>query len=265
MKDKPRLILVGDEWCQGSYTDAITSSDLSVENSFRKFFNVTNLGFPMQSPQQSIDILEKYLRNLDLKGMYPRSNITILFVLGNVFRDFDIPKTGILDAHRRSVLNVLKRLSNLSKERLPLCSREETPSNSRWYVVGGSTDIGHKLIEQIADDNTDKHGLSIIGSWCKFVDEEYVSVPFSHDHERILLNSTIDPIEHRTIAMIIEKLNQYEILQDKGLMSKDNIPTEMMTDVLAEHIHRHSVKRFNKVCYIGSRNLHDEASKKPHN
>lgn len=262
--DKPKLIIAGDEWTQGSYIDAVTSSNLCVENSFRKFFNVTNLGFPMQSPQESIDALENYLRNLDLKGMYPRSNITVLFVLGNTFRDFDMPKTGILDAHRRSVLNVLQRLSILSKERLPACSKEETSSNSQWYVVGGSTDIGRKLIEQVADDNSDKHGLSIIGSWCKFVDEEYMSSPFSDDRDRILLNSKIDPNEHKVITMIMEKFKQYELLQDKGLMSKDNIPTEMMTDVLAEHIHKHSVRRFNKVSYIGNRDLHDEASKKSH-
>jgi hypothetical protein len=90
-----------------------------------------------------------------------------------------------------------------------------------------------------------------------------MSSPFSDDRDRIFLNSKIDPNEHKVITMIMEKFKQYELFQDKGLMSKDNIPTEMMTDVLAEHIHKHSAKRFNKVSYIGNRDLHDESSKKP--
>ena len=96
MKDKPKLILVGDEWTQGSYLEATTSSDLAVENSFRKFFSVTNLGFLQSSPSQSLKILEQYLKNIELRGNFPRSNITVVFVLGNMFRDMDIPSTGIL-------------------------------------------------------------------------------------------------------------------------------------------------------------------------
>jgi hypothetical protein len=262
MKDKPKLILVGDEWTQGSFVDAVTSGDLCVEDSFRKFFNVTNLGFPRQSPQQSIDILENYLRGLDLKGLFPRSNITVVFILGNTFRDFDVPQTGILDAHRRSVLNVLYRLDKLSKECLPPCSKAEVPSRAHWVVVGGSTDIGKPLLEEIHDKNQDKVGIDIIGSWCKFVDEEYASAPLSNDADRILVNSKIDPTEHRSISMIMNKIKQYEQLHHKGLMSSDYIPTGMMTDVLAEHIHKNSVERFATVSYIGSRDLHDEESKK---
>ena len=113
MKDKPKLILVGDEWTQGSYIDATTSSDLAVENSFRKFFSVTNLGSLESSPKKSLQLLEQYLKHIELKGNYPRSNITVVVVLGNMFRDMSIPQTGILDAHRQSVLSFLTEVLSL--------------------------------------------------------------------------------------------------------------------------------------------------------
>ena len=55
---------------------------------------------------------------------------------------------------------------------------------------------------------TDFSWNSPIGSWCKFVDEEYMSSPFSDDRDRILLNSKIDPNEHKVITMIMEKFKQ---------------------------------------------------------
>lgn len=262
MKDKPKLILVGDEWTQGSYADATTSSDLSVENSFRKFFNVTNLGFPKQSPQQSLDILESYLKSINLKGQFPRSNITVVFVLGNTFRDFNMPFTGILDAHRRSVLNVFDRLVKLSSQRLPECSMGELASNMGWWIVGGSTDIGAKLVKQYQEDNPDTYTPEIVNSWCKFAMPEYNAIPYSNDPDRIFVNSKVSPEEHKTISLLLQKNQQYATMHDNGWLSSDFIPTEMMTDVLAEHIHRYSVDRFSKVSYVGSRGLHDSHSKK---
>jgi len=262
MKDKPKLILVGDEWTQGSYVDAVTSSDLSVENSFRKFFNITNLGFPGQSPMESIDILENYLKGLDLKGQFPRSNITIVFVLGNTFRDFDVPYTGILDAHRRSVLNVLDRLAKLSVQQLPECSKGELDSNAGWWIVGGSTDIGRILVNQLLEESTESFTPEIVNSWCQFVLPDYTAIPYSNDPDRIFVNSKVSPEEHTSISMLLQKGQQFSKLHEEGWLSSDFIPTEMMTDVLAEHIHRVSVDRFSKVSYVGSRGLHDEHSKK---
>jgi hypothetical protein len=262
MKDKPKLILIGDEWCQGSYTDAVTSSDLAVENSFRKFFSVTNLSMPHQSPQESIDILEHYLNTIDLRGRYPRNNITIVYVLGNTLRDFEIPKNGVLDAHKRSVLNVLDRLVKLSSQRLPVCSKSDFDSRAGWWIVGGSTDLGNLVIEQLEEDNTQSYMPNIIKSWCQFVDPDYVPSPFSHDPDRLFINSSIKPSEVSTIEKMLEKRKQYSKLIDKGWLSSDHIPTEMMTDVLAEHIHSISMSRFNdKFHYIDVNGLHDEESK----
>ena len=261
--DKPKLILVGDEWTQGSYIDATTSSDLSVENSFRKFFSVTNLGFPRQSPQQGLDILENYLHSIDLRGQFPRSNITVVFVLGNTFRDFEVPHTGVLDAHKRSVLNVLDRLVKLSNHRLPRCntSTADVDVKAGWWIIGGSTDIGGLQIEQVLEQNTESYVPEMVPSWCEFVDPDYTAIPYSNDPDRILTNSSLSPSEHKTISAIMHKYSEYKKLHQKGLMSSDFIPTEMMTDVLAEHIHKSSAKRFSDVSYIGSRGLHTDYSK----
>ncbi len=261
MKDKPKLILVGDEWTQGSYVDAVTSSDLCVENSFRKFFNITNLGFPGQSPMESIDILENYLKGLDLKGQFPRSNITIVFVLGNTFRDFDVPYTGILDAHRRCVLNVLHRVAKLSSQRLPACSKGELDSNAGWWIVGGSTDIGKILVNQVQEESTDSFAPEIINSWCQFALPDYTPIPYSNDPDRIVVNSKVSPEEHASISMLLQKSQQFTELHKQGWLTSDFVPTEMMTDVLAEHIHRASADRFSKVSYLGSKDLHDDESK----
>jgi hypothetical protein len=262
MKDKPRLILVGDEWCQGSYTDAITSSDLSVENSFRKLFSVTNLSMPYQTPQQSITILENYLNNIDLRGRYPRNNITIVYVLGNMFRDMDIPQSGVLDAHRTSVLNVLSRLAKLSNQSLPVCSKSKINGNAGWWIVGGSTDLGHSIVNELEENHDDSFVPNVIKSWCQFVDPDYVPIPFSHDPDRLFVGSRIDPSEQTTIWQMLEKRRQYNSLKDNGWLSSDYIPTEMMTDVLAEHIHNISMSRFNdKFSYIDVNGLHDEESK----
>lgn len=261
MKDKPRLILAGDEWCHGSYVDAVTSSDLSVENSFRKFFSVTNLAQPRQSPLESIDILEAYLNSIDLRGQYPKSNITVVFVLGNTFRDINIPKTGVLDAHRRSVLNVLDRLGQLAKDDLPRCSVDHSNAKMAWYIVGGSTDIRSDIIDEVKENFQDKFLPEFIPSWCYFADGSYTRATFSHDPDRILLNSTLEPSEHVTILKLMQKLNEYTELHHKGLLSSDFIPTEMMTDVLAELIHKNAMMRFSEVSYTESRELHNEESK----
>lgn len=260
--DKPKLILVGDEWCQGSYVNAVTSSNLCVENSFRKFFSVTNLSMPGQTPEQSIDILESYLRHIDLRGHFPRSNISIVYVLGNTFRDFEVPHTGVLDAHRRSVLNVLQRLVNLSNQRLPACNKGELNSNAGWWIVGGSTDIGGKAIEQTLETNENSFVPEMIHSWCEFAVPDYVASPLSNDSDRILVNSDISPSEHTVISMLLHKHQEYRKLQHDGWLSSDFIPTEMMTDVLAEHIHSQSAERFSDISYIGSRGLHDDHSRK---
>lgn len=261
MKDKPRLILAGDEWCHGSYADAVTSSDLAVENSFRKFFSVVNLAQPRQSPQESIELLETYLRGIDLRGLYPKSNITVVFVLGNTFRDINIPKTGVLDAHRRSVLNVLDRLGQLAKDNLPRCSVDKTQSKMGWYIVGGSTDIGGQLKNQIMETFEDMYLPDIISSWCQFVQSNYKASPFSHDPDRLLVKSQLEPSEVSSIKMLLHKHSQFDQLCEKGWLSSDYIPTEMMTDVLAEYIHKMAMMRFSEVSYIDSNGLHDEHSK----
>lgn len=262
MKDKPRLILVGDEWCLGSYLDAVTSSDLAVENSFRKFFSVTNLSMPCQTPQQSLTILENYLTNIDLRGRYPRNNITIVFVLGNMFRDMNIPQSGVLDAHRRSVLDVCSRLAKLSNQLLPVCSKNDFDSNAGWWIVGGSTDLGYNIVNELEETHDDSFLPNVIKSWCKMVEPEYEPIPFSHDPDRLFIGSRIDPSEVSTIEKMLHKRKEYNKLIDSGWLSSDYIPTAMMTDVLAEHIHSISMTRFSKkVSYIGVNGLHDEESK----
>jgi len=231
MKDKPKLILVGDEWTQGSYIDATTSSDLAVENSFRKFFSVTNLGSLESSPKKSLQLLEQYLKHIELKGNYPRSNITVVVVLGNMFRDMNIPQTGILDAHRQSVLSFLSEVGVLTKQLLPNSTHAENEHRLGWFVVGGSTDIGAKVIESVTQLHDDHYVPDVIPSWCGLVDETYMSIPFSHDPDRLLLNSSIDPSEVNVIELMMAKRLEYDRLVAKGLLSADYVPTEMMTDV----------------------------------
>lgn len=262
MKDKPKLILVGDEWTQGSYLEATTSSDLAVENSFRKFFSVTNLGFLQSSPSQSLKILEQYLKNIELRGNFPRSNITVVFVLGNMFRDMDIPSTGILDAHRQSVLNFLSEIGTLTKQLLPNSTHAENEHRLGWWIVGGSTDIGAKLIESVTQLYDDHYVPDVIPSWCKLVDDSYTTIPFSHDPDRILVNSSIDPEEVNVIEIMMRKRQEYDRLVHSGHLSTDYVPTEMMTDVLAEYVHGVAAKRFSNVSYIGQHDLHDAESKK---
>ena len=262
MKDKPKLILVGDEWTQGSYIDATTSSDLAVENSFRKFFSVTNLGSLESSPKKRLQLLEQYLKHIELKGNYPRSNITVVFVLGNMFRDMSIPQTGILDAHRQSVLSFLSEVGVLTKQLLPNSTHAENEHRLGWFVVGGSTDIGSKVIESVTQLHDDHYVPDVIPSWCGLVDETYMSIPFSHDPDRLLLNSSIDPSEVNVIELMMAKRLEYDRLVAKGLLSADYVPTEMMTDVLAEYVHGVAINRFSNVSYVGQRELHDAESKK---
>lgn len=262
MKDKPKLILVGDEWTQGSYIEAPTSSDLAIENSFRKFFSVTNLGFLQSSPRKSLALLEHYLTNIELRGNYPRSNITVVFVLGNMFRDITVPQTGILDAHRQSVLDFLTDFGTLTKRLLPNSTHEENEHRLGWFVVGGSTDIGSKVIESVTQLHDDHYVPDVIPSWCRLVDETYMSIPFSHDPDRILVNSSIEPSEANVIEIMMRKRREYDRLVAKGLLSADYVPTEMMTDVLAERVHGAAMQRFSNVSYVGQQDLHDEESKK---
>ena len=261
MKDKPKLILVGDEWTQGSYIEASTSSDSAIENSFRKFFSVTNLGFLQSSPSQSLKLLEHYLQNIELRGNFPRSNITVVFVLGNMFRDMSIPQTGILDAHRQSVFNFLTDIGTLAKQLLPNSGHSENEHKMAWWVVGGSTDISGKITNSIMEHHADQYPPTIIPSWCTLVDDGYTAIPFSHDPDRILVNSNIEPSEVTVIEMMMRKRKQYDRLVGLGLLSDDYIPTEMMTDRLAEDVHAVAMDRFSEVSYIGQHELHDNDSK----
>ena len=262
MKDKPKLILVGDEWTQGSYIEASTSSDMAIENSFRKFFNVTNLGFLQSSPRQSLKLLEHYLQNIELRGNFPRSNITVVFVLGIMFRDMTVPQVGILDAHRQSVFDFLTELGTLTKRLLPNSTHDANEHKMGWFIVGGSTDISAKIMNSIIEFHEDQYSPSIIHSWCAMVEEAYMATPFSHDPDRILVNSDIEPGEVTVIEMMMRKRREYDRLVGLGLLSEDYIPTEMMTDQLAEYIHSNAINRFSEVSYIGQHELHDSNSKK---
>tara|TARA_B100000212_G_scaffold309525_1_gene259967 strand:- start:575 stop:1366 length:792 start_codon:yes stop_codon:yes gene_type:complete len=258
MRDRPKLILVGDEWTQGSYSEATTSSDLAVEDSFRRFFSVTNLGFLRSSPLQSVQRLKHYLSNIHLKNNFPRSNITVVYILGNMFRDMDMTQHNILPAHQNAIEHVTNALQSIEQ---PDIQEEVHPTKMSLWLVGGSTDLGQNMIERIQLAHHDLFNWEIIPSWCSMVDEQYELIPYSHDPDRILLNSHVSADQYSVLESLIRKRQNYKQLQDKGLMSDDFVPTAMMTDQLAEHIHKISVDKFTKIELKGREGLHDETSK----
>ena len=195
---------------------------------------MTNLGSLESSPKKSLQLLEQYLKHIELKGNYPRSNITVVVVLGNMFRDMSIPQTGILDAHRQSVLSFLTEVGALTKQLLPNSTHAENEHRLGWWIVGGSTDIGSKVIESVMQLHDDHYVPDVIPSWCKLVDDAYAPIPFSHDPDRLLLNSSIDPSEVNVIELMMAKRQEYDKLVHRGYLSADYVPTETMTDVLAE-------------------------------